>query len=89
MTVGSKGTVLISEHEFKEFPARKVEAVDTTAAGDAFTAALALKLEGNSIDEAIKFGNIVSSIVVTRNGAQNSIPYYEEAIKVYQDYYKL
>lgn len=90
VTVGSKGTVLVSEKEFKEFPPRKVEAVDTTAAGDAFTAAFALKLlEGNSFDEAIKFGNIVSSIVVTRKGAQNSIPYYEEAIKVYHDYHTL
>jgi ribokinase len=88
VTVGSKGTILVSEKDFKVFPARKVEAVDTTAAGDAFTAAFALKLlEGASCDEAIKFGNIVSSIVVTRKGAQNSIPYYEEAIKVYQDYF--
>lgn len=90
VTVGSKGAVLVTEQDFKVYPSRKVEAVDTTAAGDTFTAAFAMKLmDGSSCEEAIKFGNIVSSIVVTRKGAQNSIPSYEEAIKVYQEYYKL
>jgi ribokinase len=90
VTVGSKGAVLVTEQDFKVYPSRKVEAVDTTAAGDTFTAAFAMKLmDGSSCEEAIKFGNIVSSIVVTRKGAQNSIPSYEEAIKIYQEYYKL
>ncbi|MDD4113900.1 MAG: ribokinase [Herbinix sp.] len=81
VTVGSKGTVLVTKDKHEVFPPRKVEAVDTTAAGDAFTASLALKLvEGSSIEEAIKFGNIVSSIVVTRKGAQSSIPSYEEVV---------
>ncbi|MHB8128402.1 MAG: ribokinase [Mobilitalea sp.] len=85
VTIGSLGTILVSENDFELFPARKVDAVDTTAAGDAFTAAFAMRLvEGFSYEEAIKFGNIVSSIVVTRKGAQNSIPDYEEAMKVYQ-----
>lgn len=89
VTVGSKGTVLVTENDYKIFPPRKVDAVDTTAAGDSFTAAFATKLvEGFSYDEAIQFGNVVSSIVVTRKGAQNSIPGYEEAMNVYKDYMK-
>ena len=44
--------------------------VDTTAAGDSFTAALALALgEGKEYGEAIQFGNVVSRIVVTRKGS--------------------
>ena len=50
-------------------------AIDTTAAGDSFTAALAKSLlDGKSLEESIKFGHLVSSIVVTRKGAQTSIP---------------
>lgn len=56
-----------------------VKAVDTTAAGDAFTAALAYRLlEGRSLMEAAEFANLVSAIVVTRKGAQSSIPSMEE-----------
>lgn len=87
VTIGSKGAVLVTKERHEVFPPRKVDVVDTTAAGDAFTASLAKKLvEGSTIDEAIRFGNIVSSIVVTKKGAQSSIPSYEEAIKVYNHY---
>lgn len=79
VTVGSRGTILVTKDNHEVFPPRKVEVVDTTAAGDAFTASLAMKLvEGSSIEEAIRFGNVVSSIVVTRKGAQSSIPSYDE-----------
>ena len=50
-----------------------------TAAGDSFTAAFALALsEGKSCHEAIRFGQKVSSVAVTRKGAQTSIPTREE-----------
>ncbi len=59
--------------------AKKVKAVDTTAAGDAFTASVAIKLaEGKSLLEAAEFATGVSAIVVTRKGAQSSIPTQEE-----------
>lgn len=58
-----------------EIPALKVNAVDTTAAGDSFTAALAVMLsQGKDIRSAAEFANKVASIVVTRRGAQSSIP---------------
>ena len=56
-----------------------MKAVDTTAAGDAFTAALAYQLlEGRGLLEAAEFANLVSAMVVTRKGAQSSIPSMEE-----------
>ena len=83
VTLGEKGAMLVTENEYKMFPSKKVKAVDTTAAGDAFTAGLALKLsEGCSCEEAIQFATKVSSIVVTRKGAQTSIPTYEEVLEV-------
>lgn len=61
-----------------------VKAVDTTAAGDAFTGALAVKLAEapdateESITEALRFASAVAAISVTRHGAQPSLPTREE-----------
>lgn len=75
ITLGSQGVMLVNEEGFQIFPARKVEAVDTTAAGDCFNGAFVTGLaEGMSPEEAIMFGNLTSSIAVTRKGAQTSIP---------------
>jgi ribokinase len=56
-------------------PAFKVEAIDTTAAGDTFNGSLAVALaEGESIDRALRFANAASALSVTRKGAQLSVP---------------
>lgn len=81
VTLGEKGCLFVTKDTYQEFPAKKVEAVDTTAAGDSFTAAFATALErGGSYSDAVQFGNKVSGIVVTRKGAQTSIPAMEEVI---------
>lgn len=75
VTLGDKGAALVTENEFLHFLVPKVETIDTTAAGDSFTAAIAVALsEGRSMEEAIIFAGKVASIVVTREGAQTSIP---------------
>jgi len=64
------------------FPAEKVSAVDTTAAGDAFNGAFASSLSnGEPIEQAIKFAILVAAISVTRKGAQSSLPQREEMYK--------
>lgn len=80
VTLGEHGVYLWEDGKDSiVIPARKVKAVDTTAAGDSFTAALtAMLLEGKTLKEAAEFANKVSSIVVTRKGAQSSIPTIEE-----------
>lgn len=86
VTLGELGVYLDSE-EFgiRSMPAITVQAVDTTAAGDTFTAAVAVKLaQGEKLPEAAIFANRVSSIVVTRKGAQSSIPELEEV----EEYFK-
>ena len=56
------------------------KAVDTTAAGDTFCGALAVRLaEGASPLEAARFASLCSGIAVTRRGAQISIPTRAEA----------
>lgn len=75
VTLGEEGSLLVTKDNVKSFSTYNVEAVDTTAAGDSFIAALAKSLlEGKSLDDAIRYGHLVSAIVVTRKGAQTSIP---------------
>ncbi|NLL75636.1 MAG: ribokinase [Clostridiales bacterium] len=79
VTLGERGALLVNANMAEVFPTRKVVSVDTTAAGDCFNGAFAVALaEGRSQKEAIVFANVSSSIAVTRNGAQTSIPRREE-----------
>ena len=83
VTLGGDGVYLDTENEPPvHIPAKKVNVVDTTAAGDSFTAALAaMLLEGKTLKEAAEFANQVSAIVVTREGAQDSIPTLQEVLE--------
>ena len=82
VTLGGDGVYINPESgEEIRIPACKVKAVDTTAAGDSFTAALAaMLLNGESLEAAAEFANRVSAIVVTRKGAQPSIPTIDEVV---------
>ena len=83
VTLGSQGAMLVNEEGVQQYPTRKVEAVDTTAAGDCFNAAFVVGLsEGMSNAEAIRFANTASSIAVTRKGAPSSIPTREDVDEV-------
>lgn len=90
ITLGEKGAAVISENYSEIVPAYKVNAVDTTAAGDSFIGALSSKISIGNLDfenikKAVKFGNMVSSIAVQRKGAQPSIPYLSEVKNMYKE----
>lgn len=79
LTAGAKGALVVTPGESRLVPAPKVRAVDTTAAGDAFTGALAVALSsGADIMDAAGFACRSASIAVTRLGAQCSMPTSEE-----------
>lgn len=79
ITLGSKGALIYSDGKAEMVPALKVEAVDTTAAGDVFNGALTVALsEVRSLKEAARFACKASAISVTRVGAQSSAPYRNE-----------
>jgi ribokinase len=60
-------------------PSRKVDAVDTTAAGDTFCGALCTALtQDKTLPEAMHYGCKAAAVSVTRRGAQMSMPYKEE-----------
>lgn len=78
-TAGKKGAVVTTSETSEVYPVRDVPVVDTTGAGDSFTAALAYMLTKKiSIEEAVSVANAVSTVVVTRKGAQSSIPTMDE-----------
>lgn len=87
VTLGGKGSLLVTKEKTASFQALPVKAIDTTAAGDSFTAALAVSLaEGKEIEDAIRYAHLVSSIVVTKKGAQTSIPDQAEITKFLNDW---
>ena len=79
VTMGAKGAFVYADGHGKLVPAFKVQAVDTTAAGDVFNGALAVALiEGQPLAEAVSFAAKAASVSVTRMGAQASAPYRAE-----------
>jgi len=81
VTLGSKGCMFISKTEKRLFPAYKVKAIDTTAAGDSFIGGFVNGLaSGLTFEEAIDRGTKLAAISVTKIGAQTSIPTLEEVL---------
>jgi len=81
VTLGSKGALIKDGLTYHEIPVGKIQAVDTTAAGDTFCGALCVALsEGMQIVNAVEFANKAAGISVTREGAQCSIPYKAEVL---------
>ena len=76
---GAYGAYVYGKGVDRNFDAPKVTAVDTTAAGDAFTAALAIGyMATGDIGKAAVYANRVGALSVTRAGAQASLPSYAE-----------
>ena len=79
ITMGSQGALLKDECEQVEVSAHKVNAVDTTAAGDTFCGAIAVAIaEGKTLEEGLRFATKCSAVTVTKMGAQSSIPTRKE-----------
>lgn len=79
VTLGSRGALVVTSDGSVEVPARKVKAVDTTGAGDAFVGAVAARLAaGDDLAQATEVGNKVGSWVVCHHGAQPSYPSAED-----------
>ena len=81
VTLGSEGSLVYDGHMMMRVEAMKVEAVDTTAAGDTYNGVLASVIaEGKSLIDAVHEANIAGAISVTRMGAQPAAPTREEII---------
>jgi len=82
VTLGEQGAVALSDDASQAplyIPAKKVQAVDTTGAGDTFAGALITELcAGRSMADALRFATAAAAITVTRPGAQSSFPQRQE-----------
>lgn len=75
ITLGEQGAYVCTPTARVHVPAFAVNAVDTTAAGDAFNGALAVALtEGHALAVAVRFANAAAALTCTRPGAQNALP---------------
>jgi ribokinase len=75
ITMGEAGALVVAGGNQVHIPAFHIQAVDTTAAGDAFAGAFAVALmEGRTILEAARWGNAAGALAVMRAGAQPSLP---------------
>ena len=82
LTVGSLGSYYIQGETVIHQEAYRVEAVDTTAAGDTFTGFyLASILRGEEVNTALRIAAKASSITVTKEGAAKSIPTLEQVVE--------
>ncbi|MGI6743086.1 MAG: ribokinase [Eubacteriales bacterium] len=75
LKLGGRGCYVYDGKYCRSFAPYEVDVVDTTAAGDAFTAALTVEyLSSGSISRAAVFANVVGSLTVSKSGASSSIP---------------
>lgn len=79
ITLGEKGVLAYDDGKVKLFPACKVQAIDTTAAGDTFCGALSVAIcQGLEMKEAIAFANKAAAYTVQHEGAQCAMPHLND-----------
>lgn len=81
VTLGSQGCLYIGKQVLESYPACKIKAVDTTAAGDTFVGAFAASyLKTRKIAESITYATKASALTCLKEGAQQSIPFLDEVL---------
>ena len=75
VTLGAAGTLVVTPDGIEHLPALPVQPLDTTAAGDCFTGALAVEFaSGQSLRASVRFAGAAAALSVTRRGAQPALP---------------
>jgi ribokinase len=85
MTMGERGALIVTSSSSTRVPAVPMSAVDTTGAGDAFNAGLAIALaSGASLEAAVQFAVVTGGLAVTKEGVIPSLPTRDEVRDFYQ-----
>lgn len=85
MTLGESGALVVTATSTTHVPAIHMSAVDTTGAGDAFNAGLAMALAGGaSLEDAVRFAVVTGGLAVTKEGVIPSLPRRDEVLEVYR-----
>jgi ribokinase len=87
LKMGARGSLVVStEGEIARVEPYKVNIVDTTGAGDAFTGNLAVAIaRGESLADAAKIANAAGALACTKFGAQTAIPTWDETHMLMED----
>ena len=89
VTIGEGGCILINDDYCEQIEGVKVDVIDSTGAGDAFNAGLAVALsEGMSILDSLKFANCCGAVVCTKYGVVSALGYREEINELFNKSYK-
>lgn len=87
VSLGSRGAMAVTEEGFRLAPAYPVKAVDSTSAGDCFTAAFLARWQGGyslpELEDALRYANAAAALTVGRRGAQSSIPTRDEVERLF------
>jgi ribokinase len=84
MTLGESGALVVTASSLARIPAIRVAAVDTTGAGDAFNAGLAMALaRGASLEVAAQFAVVTGGLAVTQEGVIPSLPHRDQVLEFY------
>ena len=87
ITLGEEGALLVNANSQTRFPAVQVHPVDTTGAGDAFNAGLAVALaHRRSIEQAVEFAVVTGTMAVTKEGVIPSLPRRDEVLAFLSDH---
>jgi ribokinase len=85
MTLGEKGALIATATSFQHVPALRMTAVDSTGAGDAFNAGLAMALAcGADLASAVQFAVVTGGLAVTKEGVIPSLPRRDEVLQCYR-----
>jgi ribokinase len=85
ITLGDRGALIVTAASSKHIAAIPLDAVDTTGAGDAFNAGLAIALaSGEDLESAVEFAVVTGGLAVTREGVIPSLPTRDEVMQFYQ-----
>jgi ribokinase len=85
MTLGEEGALIVTASSSQHVPALRVSAVDTTGAGDAFNAGLAIALAcGAGLEDAVQFAVVTGGLAVTKEGVIPSLPHRGEVLRCYR-----
>lgn len=85
MTLGESGALIVTPNSSTRIPALRMVAVDTTGAGDAFNAGLAMALAcGTSLEAAVQFAVVTGGLAVTKEGVIPSLPNRDQVLEVYR-----